>query len=97
MDMFPMIIFNSISRENIKKEEHRYHYTNFTYDAVSNSYVCPEGKRLTYWKTRTNTRPRAVNGIIKCTKGQSVEHVRNERYVPSQRYGNYSLIYENLF
>ncbi len=42
-------------------------------------------------------RPRAVNGIIKCTKGQSVGHVRNERYVPSQGYGNYSLIYENLF
>ena len=42
-------------------------------------------------------RPRAANGIIKYTKGQNVEHVRNERYVPSQGYGNYSLIYENLF
>ena len=42
-------------------------------------------------------RPIAASGIIKCTKGQSVEHVQNERYVPSQRYGNYSLICENLF
>ena len=27
----------------ISKEEHRYHYSNFTYDALSNSYVRPEG------------------------------------------------------
>ena len=39
----------------------------------------------------------AVNGIIKYTKGQSVEHVRNGSSVPSQGCGNYSLIYENLF
>ena len=36
-----------------QKEENRYHYTNFTYDAASDSYVCPEWNRLTYWKTRT--------------------------------------------
>ncbi|WKZ19159.1 MAG: hypothetical protein QY310_01040 [Candidatus Jettenia sp. CY-1] len=35
------------------KEENRYHYTNFTYDAASDRYVCPEGKRLIYGKTRT--------------------------------------------
>jgi len=39
----------------------------------------------------------AANGIIKCTKGQSVGHVRNDSAVPSQGCGNYSLIYENLF
>jgi len=38
----------------IMKEENRYHYSNFTYDSASDSYVCPEGKRLTYWKTGTN-------------------------------------------
>ncbi|MGQ3684838.1 MAG: transposase [Candidatus Loosdrechtia sp.] len=37
-----------------QKEEHRYHYSNFVYDEISDSYVCPEGKRLPYWKTRTN-------------------------------------------
>ncbi len=37
-----------------EKEENRYHYTNFAYDSASDRYVCPEGKRLTYWKTRTN-------------------------------------------
>ncbi|WKZ14645.1 MAG: IS1182 family transposase [Candidatus Jettenia caeni] len=36
-----------------KKEENRYHSTNFTYDAASDRYVCPEGKQLLYWKTRT--------------------------------------------
>lgn len=33
-------------------EKNRYHYTNFKYDVDSNSYICPEGKRLKYWKTR---------------------------------------------
>ena len=27
--------------------------TNFVYDSASDSYVCPEEKRLTYWKIRT--------------------------------------------
>ncbi len=36
-----------------EKEENRYHYTNFTYDAARDNYVCPEGKRLEYWKSRT--------------------------------------------
>ncbi len=35
-----------------KKEENRYHYSNFKYNASSDSYICPEGKRLKYWKTR---------------------------------------------
>ncbi len=46
--------FQQYKSGEYQKEEHRYHYTNFTYDAASNSYVCPEGKRLVYWKTRTN-------------------------------------------
>lgn len=46
--------FQQYKSGEYKKEENRYHYTNFTYDAASDSYVCPEGKRLTYWKTRTN-------------------------------------------
>ena len=46
--------FQQYKSGEYQKEEHRYHYSNFTYDALSNSYVCPEGKRLAYWKTRTN-------------------------------------------
>ena len=45
--------FQQYKSGEYKKEENRYHYTNFIYDAASDSYVCPEGKRLTYWKTRT--------------------------------------------
>jgi len=37
-----------------KFREDRYHYSNFEYDEEANSYTCPEGKRLRYWKTRTN-------------------------------------------
>ena len=49
--------FQQYKSGEYKKEENRYHYTNFEYDAASDSsdsYVCPEGKRLKYWKTRTN-------------------------------------------
>ena len=37
-----------------KFKEDRYHYSNFEYDETTNSYTCPEGKLLKYWKTRTN-------------------------------------------
>ena len=46
--------FQQYKSGEYKKEENRYHYTNFEYDGATDSYVCPEGKRLTYWKTRTN-------------------------------------------
>ena len=46
--------FQQYKSGEYQKEDNRYHYSNFTYDALSDSYVCPEGKRLTYWKTRTN-------------------------------------------
>ncbi|HQU32656.1 MAG TPA: transposase, partial [Candidatus Brocadia sapporoensis] len=45
--------FQQYKSGEYQKEEHRYHYSNFTYDSASDSCVCPEGKRLTYWKTRT--------------------------------------------
>lgn len=45
--------FQQYKSGEYQKEENRYHYTNFTYDAASNSYVCPEGKRLEYRRTRT--------------------------------------------
>jgi len=54
--------FQQYKSGEYQKEENRYHYTNFTYDAASDSYVCPEGKRLAYWKTRTkNTESRQWN------------------------------------
>jgi len=46
--------FQQYKSGEYEKEENRYHYSNFTYDAARDSYVCPEGKRLPYWKTRTN-------------------------------------------
>ena len=57
-------------------KEDRYHYSNFEYDESTNSYTCPEGKRLKYWKTRTNkTKERQWNHNVykgvdcdKCTE-----------------------------
>ncbi|MBI2490325.1 MAG: transposase [Planctomycetes bacterium] len=46
--------FQQYKSGEYEKEENRYHYSNFAYGYASDSYVCPEGKRLTYWKTRTN-------------------------------------------
>lgn len=46
--------FQQYKSGEYQKEENRYHYSNFIYDSASDSYVCPEGKRLIYWKTRTN-------------------------------------------
>ena len=46
--------FQQYKSGEYEKEENRYHYTNFEYDGATDSYVCPEGKRLAYWKTRTN-------------------------------------------
>ena len=46
--------FQQYKSGEYEKEKHRYHYSNFKYDAANDSYVCPEGKRLMCWKTRTN-------------------------------------------
>jgi transposase len=35
-----------------QREENRYHYTNFRYDEETDSYICPEGQRLSYCRTR---------------------------------------------
>ncbi len=48
----PDMFFHQYKSGEYNKEENRYHYSNFKYDASSDSYICPEGKRLTYWKTR---------------------------------------------
>ncbi len=44
--------FQQYKSGEYNKEENRYHYTNFTYDSSTDSYICPEGKKITYWKTR---------------------------------------------
>jgi hypothetical protein len=46
--------FQQYKSGEYEKEENRYHYSNFQYDSTSDSYICPEGKRLKYWKTRIN-------------------------------------------
>jgi transposase len=59
-----------------EKEENRYHYSNFKYDESTDSYICPEGKPLNYWKTRKDrTRKRQWNHKVykgrecrECTK-----------------------------
>ena len=44
--------FPSYVSGEYEKEENRYHYSNFKYDENDDSYICPEGKRLRYEKTR---------------------------------------------
>ena len=48
----PDMYFHQYKSGEYEKVENRYHYSNFVYDASSDSYICPEGKRLKYWKTR---------------------------------------------
>ncbi len=50
----PDMYFHQYKSGEYKKEDNRYHYSNFEYDASNDSYICPEGKRLKYWKTRRN-------------------------------------------
>ena len=45
--------FQKYKSGEYEKEENRYHYTNFKYDELDDSYICPEGEKLVYWKTRT--------------------------------------------
>ena len=46
--------FHQYKSVEYEKESQRYHYSNFNHDKSMDSYICPEGKRLKYWKTRTN-------------------------------------------
>ena len=46
--------FHQYKSGEYNTEENRYHYSNFKYDTSNDSYICPEGKRLAYWKTRKN-------------------------------------------
>ena len=46
--------FHQYKTGEYEKEKNRYHYTNFKYDASTDCYICPEGKRVEYWKTRKN-------------------------------------------
>ncbi len=50
----PDLYFSKYKSGEYDKEENRYHYTNFTFDSLANSYICPEGKTLKFWKTRKN-------------------------------------------
>lgn len=45
--------FHKCKSGEYEKEENRYHHTNFKYDESDDSYICPEGEKLVYWKTRT--------------------------------------------
>jgi len=44
--------FKEYKAGEYKKEERRYHYTNFKYKELEDMYICPEGKKLVYWKKR---------------------------------------------
>ena len=65
--------FHKYKSGEYEKEENRYHHTNFKYDESDDSYICPEGKKLVYWKTRTKkskTRQwnhKVYKGISCCT------------------------------
>lgn len=64
--------FNQYKSGEYQKEENRYHYTNFRYDESTDSYICPEGQRLFYWKTRNN-KTKARNWNHKVYKGKDCE------------------------
>jgi len=44
--------FSKYQSGEYEKEENRYHYSNFKYDSSTDSYTCPEGKPLIFWKIR---------------------------------------------
>lgn len=44
--------FQQYKNGEYEREENRYHYSNFKYDKLTDSYTCPEGKILPYYKTR---------------------------------------------
>ena len=49
--------FHQFKSGEYDKEENRYHYSNFKYDEADDSYTCPEGKKLRFWKKRVNKAP----------------------------------------
>lgn len=49
--------FHQFRTGEYEKEENRYHYSNFKYDEIDDSYTCPEGKKLKFWKKRINKTP----------------------------------------
>lgn len=48
----PDMYFHQYKLGEYKKEENRYHYSNFTYEESTDSYLCPEGKKLKFSKVR---------------------------------------------
>jgi transposase len=64
--------FTQYKSGEYEKEENRYHYTNFRYDESTDSYICPEGHRLAYWKTRSN-KTKARDWNHKVYKGKECE------------------------
>jgi len=48
----PDMYFHQYKSGEYQKEENRYHYSNFTYETSTDSYICPEGKLLKFSKVR---------------------------------------------
>lgn len=48
----PDLYFGKYKSGEYDTEEKRYHYSKFKYDSSTNSYTCPEGKTLVFWKIR---------------------------------------------
>ena len=76
------------------KEENRYHYTNFTFDSSTNSYICPEGKTLKSWKTRKNkTKSREWNhNVYKGTDCSNCSNVYWVEFEENIKYGTKACI-----
>ena len=66
-----LTVISSKQMGEYKKEENRYHYSNFLPMIRQAMDPCVSRREadLTYWKTRTN-KSRAVNGTIKFTRGR---------------------------
>jgi len=44
----------------------RFDRSNFRYDEFEDVYICPEGQRLSYWRTRCNSHGKYQVGVYRC-------------------------------
>ncbi len=48
-----------------------YNSSNFKYDESEDVYICPEGRRLTYWRTRPNSHGKYLVRIYRCRNAKN--------------------------
>lgn len=48
----------------------RFSRSHFSYDASEDVYICPEGQRLTYWRTRRNSHDKYEVRVYRCRRAK---------------------------